>query len=299
MSNVDVYKHPEYLVETEWLEQHLDEPDLRLFDCTVIVKQNPDDETNKQIPFVYQSGLYNFDKIHISNAGFIDIVNDLSDTSNILPLMMPNEKQFVDMMTSYGVSNDTRVVLYSTTEPNWATRVWWMLRSYGFDNVAILNGGWTKWKAERRPVSDLPCTYESKQFVANIKPGYFSNKKDVLLAVADEKTKIINALPYGMHEGSSDIYFGRRGRIANSVNVPFPFLHEPDTGRYLPAQELNYLYNTININEAEKVVAYCGGGIASSNTAFTLSLLGYENVTVYDGSLLEWGNDSSLPMDIG
>jgi len=299
MSNVEAYKHPEYLVETDWLDEHLDDVDLRIFDCSVIVKKNPDQNKDKKIPFVYQSGRFNFDKIHIPNSGFIDIPNDLSDRSSSIPLMMPSQKQFTDMMGKYGISNDVRVVLYSTTESNWATRAWWLMRSFGFNNVAILNGGWTKWKSERRAVSDQPCKYKPHNIFSDSHPGYFSNKADVLLAIADDHSKIINALPQGLYDGSSDICFGRKGRIAESVNVPFTSLHNIETGCYLPAEQLQKLYNDVNVNDAEKIIAYCGGGVAASNTAFTLSLLGYENISVYDGSMLEWGNDSSLPMDIG
>lgn len=299
MSNVDAYKHPEYLVETDWLEQHLDDPDLRLFDCTVIVKQNPVTETKKQRPFVYQSGIHNFDKIHIPNAGFIDVPNDLSDNASIYPLMMPAHKQFIDMMNSYGITNEVRVVLYSTTESNWATRVWWMMRSYGFKNVSVLNGGWNKWKSERRAVTDETCTYKPSKIAAEHQDNYFCNKVDVLSAITDDHTRIINALPPGLYDGSSDVYFGRKGRISESVNVPFTSLHDMETGCYLPAEQLQRLYNAVDVNNAEKIIAYCGGGIAASNTAFTLSLLGYENISIYDGSMLEWGNYSSLPMDVG
>lgn len=290
---------PEYLVETDWLEQQLDAPDLRVFDCTVNVVQNPDPVQRQQFPFVYQSGRLNFEQSHISCAGYIDIPGELSDMSSSLPLMLPSEEQFVQAMSNYGIDDNTRVVLYSTSEPNWAARVWWMLRAFGFDNVTILNGGWAKWMAEARPVSNEACTYAPGQFSARPRPEVFVGKHEVLAAINDDDVRIINALPSPMHTGTSEVVFGRKGRIAGSVNVPFVSLHDPDTGSYLPADLLREKFDTVNANKARRIISYCGGGIASANNAFMLTLLGYDNVAVYDGSMLEWGNDASLPMDMG
>jgi len=290
------YPHFKYLVETDWLEQHLDNADLRVFDCTVNVMPNPDPVLGPQFPFVYQSGRTHFDQAHIPHAGFIDIPGKLSDASSGYPLMLPSEEQFVEVMCNYGIGDDTRVVLYSSTEPNWAARVWWMLRAFGFDNAVILNGGWAKWIEEGRPVSNQACAYAPGQFTSRSRPDAFVGKNEVLDAISDEGVCIINALPSPIHTGSSDVIFGRKGRIAGSVNVPFGSMHDVGTGGYLPADHLRKIFDEVQVNDAERLITYCGGGIASSNTAFTLTLLGYENVAVYDGSMLEWGNDASLPM---
>ena len=286
-----------YLVETDWLAQHRDEFDLRIFDCTVNAELNKDPEQARQFPFTFESGRAHFDEEHIPGAGFIDILGDLSDKSAPIPMMMPSEKQFTDAISRYGIDNNSRVVLYSTSEPNWAARVWWMLRAFGFDNVAILNGGWSKWIAEGRPVSNQACRYTPAQFTARLRPGGFVGKDDVLGAIHDDAVRIINALPPVIHAGTDGPVFGRKGRIAGSVNVPYMALHDPDTGRYLPPEQLGEKFDSVRAGDAERVITYCGGGIASANSAFALTLLGYDNVAVYDGSMLEWGNDASLPME--
>jgi thiosulfate/3-mercaptopyruvate sulfurtransferase len=293
------YRNPEYLVETDWLAEHLDTENLRVFDCTVNVVPNPDSEQAKQIPFIYQTGRNNFDHGHIPGAGYIDIPGELSDSLSNLPLMLPPEKQFVEAMCKHGVSDDTQVVLYSTSEPNWAARVWWMLRAYGFNHAAILNGGWSKWTTEGYPVSNHACAYKPGQFNAQTRTDVFVGKSKVLSAIDDDKVCIINALPSPIHTGTSDIAFGRKGRISGSVNMPFMDLHDRDTGSYLPASQLQRKFDAIGIDDVTQIITYCGGGIASSNSAFVLTLLGYDNVTVYDASLLEWGNDESLPMEMG
>lgn len=202
-------------------------------------------------------------------------------------------------MSSYGIGDDTVVVLYSTTDSNWAARVWWMLHAFGFENAVILNGGWTKWTAEGRPVSNQSCSYVPSQLTTRPRQGMFVNKDEVLTAISDKDVHILSALPEHIHSGTSDITFGRKGHITGSINIPFSVLHEPDTGSYLPITQLRKEFDSVEVDKSKKIITYCGAGIASANTAFALSLLGYDNVSVYDGSLLEWGNDTSLPMEMG
>ncbi len=294
------YQNPQYLVETDWLEAHLEDADLRLFDCTVNIAPNTSAETTQgnRAPVVFNSGRSHYDQGHIPGAGFIDVADELSDATSLIPLMLPPEQKFVEMISQYGINNDSRVILYSTSEPNWAARVWWMLHAYGFDNAAILNGGWAKWHAEERPVSTQACTYTPGQFTVQADAGAFVGKHTVLEAVSNDDVRIISALPAEMFSGTSKMVFGRKGRISNSCNIPFASLHDSETGRYLSADALHKQFSAVNIDEAKQIITYCGGGIAAANDAFALALLGYDNVAVYDGSMLEWGFDPSLPMEM-
>ena len=293
------FQFPEFLVETDWLEPLLGTPGLLIFDCAVIAGPNPDTKFAKKFPFSFESGQKKYDAGHIPGSGFIDILANLTDKSSSFPLMSPPVQQFVEAMGNYGINNNTHVVLYSSTEPMWATRVWWLLRAFGFDNAAILNGGWAKWEQEERPVSQDPVNYGQKKFTARPRPELFADKEEVLKATEADDTCIINALPPGMHTGAGGPTFGRMGRIAGSVNVPSGALHEPETGTYLPIDKLREVFIAAGIDQAEKIITYCGGGIASSNDAFVLAMLGFENISVYDASMFEWGNDHSLPMAKG
>jgi len=286
-----------YLVDTEWLEQNLNDPDLRVFDCTVIARLNP--KPDAKFPFAFESGQAKFDEGHIPGAGFLDLLGDLSDTSSELLFPMPPEQQFVSAITKAGIGNDTHVVLYATAEPMWAARVWWMLRSIGLNNVAILNGGWAKWRAKGRPVSTKACAYLPGRFTLVKRPEYFVGKDAVLAAIDKDDVRTINALPPMMFSGESNAVFGRKGRIMGSVNVPFSSLHDPDTGDYLPTEQLRDKFDAVDVRGAERLIVYCGSGIAASDDAFVLSLLGCENVAVYDASLAEWGYDEQLPMQAG
>jgi len=287
-----------FLVETDWLERHLSDDNLRVYDCSAIVKKNSNIEQSLQQPFVYQSADSEYELEHIPCAGFIDIPGELSDLTSDLPLMLPPKNKFIEVMSRLGIDETTKVVLYSTTETNWATRIWWMLHAYGFDNAVILNGGWSKWTNESRPRSKLTCTYPPRRFRAHYRRNAFVNKDQVFSAIESKNALIISALPAQIHTGESEIIFGRKGRISGSVNVSFTSLQDPVTECYLSIEKLLKIFHAAGIDKSQRIINYCGAGIASSNNAFTLSLLGYSNVAVYDGSLLEWGNDRSLPMEV-
>ena len=296
-SNANGYNSPQHLIETDWLEQHLNDPDLRIFDCTVIASLNPDHERSKKFPFAFESGWERYAGGHIPGAGYIDIPGEISDKSTELPFIVPSKRQFADAMAKHGISDGSKVVLYSTAEPMWAARVWWMLRAFGFDNVAVLNGGWAKWTAEGRPVSREACAYSPGQLTARRRPELFVGKDSVLAAIGDDKVRTINALPAPIYAGTGGPVFGRKGRIAGSVSIPFGSIHDPDTGTYLPADQLRERFDAVDVAGADRIIAYCGSGIAASDDALALALLGYENVTIYDASMSEWGNDPSLPME--
>lgn len=296
-TTMQTYKHSKYLVETDWLESHLDDSNLLIFDCTVSAHPNPD--KSARFPFVFTNGITNFGEGHIPGAGFLDLLGNLSDRTSELPFLMPPEHQLASAFANAGISDDSRVVLYGTTDPIWPARVWWMLRSLGFDNATILNGGWQKWRAEERPTSSKGCTYSPGLFTARARPGCFASKENVLAAIGKKDVCTINALPSMIYSGEGGPVFGRKGRIAGSVNVPFSSLHDPDTGAYFPADQLQEKFQTVGVDDAVEIIVYCGSGIAASDDAFALALLGYDNVTVYDKSMAEWGYDASLPMEDG
>ncbi len=297
ISNKLEYARPEYLVETDWLMQHLDDSNLRVYDCAVNLRPNPDLQQQETTPFIFLSGRDHFNLEHIPNADYLDIPGKLSNLSESIPLMRLPEQQLTEVLAQYGIDDNSQVVLYSSSDSNWAARAWWTLRSVGFQNVAILNGGWKKWIQEKRPISNVACTYTPGNFAGKTPLTEFVDKEDVLQAIDQDKTTVISALPPEMYSGASDMKFGRKGRITGSVNVPFTSLHDPETGVYLPADVLQKNFDDVQVGDAENIITYCGAGIAASNDAFVLQLLGYENVSVYDGSMFEWGNDASLPME--
>jgi thiosulfate/3-mercaptopyruvate sulfurtransferase len=181
----------------------------------------------------------------------------------------------------------------------WAARIWWMLRAFGFDNAAVLNGGFKKWTVEGRPVSTEAGTRPAKTFTPRPRPGLIADKAGVLAAIGETGSCVLNALSEEQHRGAGGTSYGRPGRIKGSVNVVARDLVDPATHAYLPADVLRAKFQAVGALDAKRVVTYCGGGIAASSDAFILTLLGRDDVAVYDASLSEWANDASLPMERG
>jgi thiosulfate/3-mercaptopyruvate sulfurtransferase len=285
------FVHPEYLVETDWLADHLD--DVMVLDCTTHLIPDP------KTTYVVKPGAEDFERGHIPGAQFCDVSRDVSDTTQKLNFMRQAPQDFAAAMRRFGIGNGTRVVTYSTANPWWATRVWWLLREFGHDNAAVLNGGWQKWTAENRAVETgsarpRPAGDFTVQAVRNLMVG----KEDVKAAVGNAGICTLNALLPAQHTGSGGNSYGRPGRIAGSVNVPAAHLLDPATNTFLPPDELRKRLGEAGALD-RPVIAYCGGGIAASADAMILTMLGHTDVRIYDASLSEWAKDESLPMETG
>ncbi len=287
------YAHPELLVDTDWLAARLGDPDLRVFDATVHLLPDP--------PRSYRivSGRADYDKGHIPSAAFLDLVDELSDPTSRLNFTMPPPSQLERVLSAAGIGRQDHVVIYSTSQTMWATRLWWMLRASGFDRAAVLDGGLAKWTSEGRAVCQQPCGYPPSTFKAKPRPELWADKDEVLGAIGSRTVATLNALPRTMHTGEADIHYGRKGHIAGSVSVPYASLMETESQTMKPADELRRAFDGVDAFARERVISYCGGGISATVDAFALTLLGHPDVAVYDGSMSEWVTDESLPMETG
>lgn len=289
---------PGPLVETEWLHQHLGEPRLRILDCTVFLRPRSSPDPGDRRSWIQESGRTAWELAHIPGSSFVDLARELSDQDARLPFMMPPAEQFERAMAAHGVGDDSTVVCYDAAGMMWAARVWWMLRAFGFESAAVLNGGWRKWQAEGRPVStEAPAATEPGHFTARPRPERIASKEDVLAAIGDGETCIVNALTPEQHSGKHGSPYGRPGRIPSSVNLSAQALIDPGTHAYRPLEEIRRMFDATGRSAAARVITYCGGGIAASSDALVLTLLGYDNVAVYDGSLSEWARDDTLPIE--
>ncbi|MBN8875611.1 MAG: sulfurtransferase [Rhodospirillales bacterium] len=287
------FVHPEYIVETDWLAAHLDDPGVVVLDCTTHLIPNPA-STYDVVP-----GRADFEAGHIPGAQFCDVSRDVSDTSQALRFMRQEPDDFAAAMRRFGISNTTRVITYSTANMWWASRVWFLLRSFGHDNAAVLNGGWQKWVREGRPVETGPGTPRAPgSYTVTENRGLMVGKEQVQAAIGDAAICTVNALLPAQHAGSGGNSYGRPGHIAGSVNLPAAHLVDPETNTLLPPEELRRRFAAIGALD-RPVIAYCGGGIAATADALALIMLGHPNVTVYDASLSEWAKDPTLPMQTG
>lgn len=283
------------LVEPDWLEARRNEPDIRILDCTVHLSF--DSETGERRS---ESGYKDWKRAHVPNSVFADLLEEFSVTDDPdFPYQLPDTETFADAMSRLGVGDNSRVVLYDAAGNGWASRFWWMLRAFGFDRVGVLDGGWGRWEAEDRPISTEPSTYEPATFTAEFRPELIADKTEVVNSIDDDDHCLINALCPSDHAGTEPVKYGRPGRIPDSVNVPAVgerAIIDSETALFDSPGELRRRFEAVGATDAERVTTYCGGGIAASSAALALSVIGVEDVAVYDGSLSEWGADPELPM---
>lgn len=280
------------LVSTEWLEAHLGDASLRIFDATTYLRPAAPGEG----PYHPESGRADFDRAHIPGAGFLDVAGDLSARDTTLHFMMPPEGQLVAAFSEAGVGAGTRVVLYSAGHIMWATRVWWMFRALGFDEVAVLDGGWEKWNAEARPVSAEPCRYEPASFEVGPRRPLFASREEVVAVLGERSACVINALNPDYFHGAGPSRYGRPGRIPGSVSVPALSLLR-NTHDFVSLEEAAQHFGDVGADRAERIITYCGGGISATVDNFMLYRLGYDNVATYDASMGEWAQDDTLPIE--
>ena len=288
MNTIDKYP---ILISTDWLEKNLYAPNIRIFDCTVWLRP----QQNK----IYKifSGKSDYDDEHIPNSDFLDVL-ELSNKNSKYDFMMPDLEIFSNFMSLKGVGPGIHVILYSRENIQWATRVWWMLKSMNFLNVSVLNGGFDRWKLENKPVSKFPVTYPKNYFIGNNKTGFFCEKEEIINNIENKKVLIIIHLKESLHYGKENNNYDRSGHIKNSINITSIDMKNKNTNLYKSTKELKKIFNEYNLFNKEKVITYCGGGIAATNLAFAITLTGFKNITVYDASLNEWAKDNKLPLEI-
>jgi len=277
-----------WIVETEWLETHLSSPDLVILDGSW------------HLPTANRDAKAEYLVEHIPGALFFDI-DDLSDEKTNLPHMLPATVKFSSRMKKMGIGDGARIVVYDTSGIFSAARVWWTFRAMGHRDVAVLNGGLRKWKAEGRPTEDGPAAKRSERHYTPLQNTEIIRDLEEMKALIKKSgAQIVDARPAGRFEGrDAEPRAGlRKGHIPGSRNIPSQNLLTPD-GTLKPAEDLAALFKAANIDVTRPVVTTCGSGVTASMLALALAVLGQTNAAVYDGSWAEWGADNSLPIETG
>jgi thiosulfate/3-mercaptopyruvate sulfurtransferase len=288
-------RDPDALISTDDLAARLGRPELRVYDCTTYLEP-PDPGSDD--PYKTVSGRQTFLAGHIPGADFLDLQGELSATDTRLRFMMPSGEHLARAFGRHGLGDGTRVVLYSLGSMMWATRVWWMLRALGFDAAAVLDGGFDRWQAEGRAIeTGEPRGYPPARFTPRLHPGRFVDKTAVKAAIGDPRTVTVNALGPQFHQGREPSRYGRPGRVPGSVNVPAASLVDPATKRFVSPADALARFAAAGLAPDKRVIAYCGGGISATIDLFLLHQLGFDDLTLYDGSMGEWAKDPSLPIE--
>lgn len=281
------------LVDPAWLEAHLSAPKLRTLDCTVWMTPQPVG------PSIWESGRPAWEAGHIPGSQHVSMIEDFSDPRGDIAYRLPEQEAVAERLRQLGIDEDSMIVLYGAGYLAPVTRIYWVLRASGARDVRLLDGGWERWVAEGRPITTAPPPPRRGNFVGRRIEAMHAGREDVAAAIGDPSVCLVNALTEEQFRGTGGPHYGRPGRIPGSVNLPLRAMLDPATGRFHAIDRLRAMVAEAGIHEADRAILYCGGGIAASGTFFVLSLLGHHRVSLYDGSLLEWSKDPSLPMVVG
>ncbi len=287
-----------YLVSTEWLDNNLDDRNIVLIEANAKLPNYFEKSAEKGVRT--ESGRDEYLKDHLPGADFIDLLHELSDPEGSeqqsLPLL--SEEKFSEVMSRHGISDGVKVVVYDRSVGIWACRFWLMLRSYGFENVAVLDGGYTKWVSEGRKVEvDIPQIIP-RSFVTKEFRSMFSSKEDVLEAMGNERMGLVNALSPEEFAGHDIVRYGRPGHIPSSVNIHSRVLMNMETFEFKELEALEEIFRAAGVYEKDRVICYCGGAVGASSGVFLMTILGVCDATLYNGSLKEWAADHSLPLNV-
>lgn len=278
------YAHPDVLVSTDWVAEHLDDPGVR------IIESNED-------PVLYSSG-------HIPGAVEVDWSADLND-----PVWRDylNREGFEALMSRIGVTPDTTLVFYGDKNNWWATYAFWVFQLFGHTNARIMDGGRTKWVAEGRPMTREKPQYPPTEYRAPERNDaeHRAFREQVMMHVQAGLPLIDVRSPaeYSGERLHMEDYPNegalRGGHIPGARNVPWSKAVNPEDGTFKSAEELRRLYEEeAGLSPDQDVIAYCRIGERSSHTWFVLKyLLGYDRVRNYDGSWTEWGNLVGVPIE--
>lgn len=281
------------LVDVAWLADHRTTPGLKIIDATTFLTQPEGDGY-----YDVASGREAYEKGHIPGAVFADLLTEFADTEAPTTFTALDSEEFAARIGALGIGDGDRVVVYDQGVGMWATRLWWNLRLEGFDDVAVLDGGFAAWQAAGQPVATGTEALPATVFTARRRPELLASKDEVLAAIEEPEIQLVNSLDTDTFEGSRRTY-ARPGRIPGSSQVFFGDLITGDS-EARSREEVRPLFEQAGALEQDtQVVTYCGSGIAATYLAFQLARLGRDDVAVYDGSMTEWAADESLPLETG
>lgn len=278
---------PKTLVSTDWLAAHLDDPDLRILDASW------------HMPASGRNARAEYDEAHIPGARFFD-VDAISDERSGLPHMAPPVELFISRLRAMGVGDGHQVVVYDNSDVHSAARVWWLFRLMGKTDVAMLDGGLAKWRAEGRPLEDMAPITRDRHLTVQRQAGLVRDVTQVAAASKLGDHQIVDARAPARFRGDEpEPRPGlRAGHIPGARNLPFGQLYNAD-GTMKDTDGLRAAFGAAGVDLDRPVITSCGSGVTAASLALALERLGHRNWSLYDGSWAEWGSFPDLKIATG
>ena len=276
------------LVSTDWLADRIDDPKIRVIDASY------------KMPGLLPLPSDDYLGAHLPGAVFFD-VNAIADRSDPRPHMYPSAGQFAREVSMLGISSGDTVVAYDAGTWVAAPRAWWMFRSFGHQDVKVLDGGLKKWLREGRPTHSGKVTPKPGKFQAKLDPGFVRSKAQLLGNLDTKAEQVVDARPRPRFEGTVDEPWpGRRsGHIPGSRNVPYAELFDAETAAMKPLQALRQSFRNAGVDIEKPIVTSCGSGVSALVLTLALYRLGVRDTALYDGSWAEWGLPDGPPVARG
>jgi thiosulfate/3-mercaptopyruvate sulfurtransferase len=286
----------QFLVESSWLAEHLDDPHLRVVDMRGYVRTVEHDGVQDA---QYVGARDEYEQGHIPGALYIDWSSDIVDPDDVVEAQVAPAARFAEVMGRLGIGDQHLVVAYDAHPASqFATRLWWALNYYGHDQVVILDGGLPKWQRENRPLVTAIPSFPPATFTPVPQPQLRATAEDIVSFLGRQDVTLVDARERRQYTGELVRRPGRRGHIPGALNISREELIDPATGTFRSNEELAHIFANSGVKPEDHVVAYCNGGVAATTVLFSLAMLGYPKLTNYDGSWNEWGTRQDLPAEL-
>ncbi len=276
----------EPLVSTAWLADRLGAPDIRIVDASWY------------LPGVERDAKADYAECHIPAAVYFDI-DEIADTDNPLPHMLPAPEKFSSRVRKLGLGDGVRIVVYDSGSWMASARVWWMFHVFGHDDVAVLDGGLAKWRAEGHPVDNRPVMPRVRHFTARMNTLLVRDFDQMLGNVESRRSQVLDARAAGRFDATvPEPRAGLRGgHIPGSLNLPYDRLIDAESGAMLPPDALAAVFDAAGTDRSRPIVTTCGSGVSAGVLSLALAVIGHRDGAVYDGSWTEWGGRDDTPIE--